>query len=199
MALDISFETFVANFRTDWFIFVGVFMITFALVYISLVKFFTKTIWPDKVNSEYKKTHNPEKVIVQNKEFVIMIAAIIGLFVGAAALQTKFFSILDNSYGFVLGVGIILIVYTLLLIPIYKFLDMKIENRVISNIIVVFFFWLSFFLIRSNTEAFLNLPPQWYDIVAIASGVPMLIIGLIVAFILGKVIKRRQPVAAQNT
>lgn len=194
MAGDISIDTLIASLKSGWPQFLAIFSIVFALCYISLSRFFTEKRYPEGTpNTDYARAIVGGKTVsvMTHKPFVILISAGIAFLVAAGAIQTNFFMIVDNSYGFVLSAGIILAIYTVLLIPIYKFVDAHVGNRIFTNIAVFGLAWASCFMMRIAAANSGTTPVAWFNIITIFGGIPVLIIGLIVAGLLGYFFKKR--------
>ncbi len=187
-----SFSNFLTNLQSGWMTFFVVFAISFSFIYMGLAKFFTKggenVLKPMEGGKYLKQTKT--KTYVENKNFIILISAGIAFLIASSAIQTGFFLVMNNSYGFVLSAGIILAIYTILLIPIYKFIDKNIGNRIFTNIIVFGLFWVSSLLMFITANKSEGIPVAWMLVLKIIVGEFIFVLGIILAIILGVLFKK---------
>ncbi len=188
----ISFDNLVYSLQSDWLGFAVVFAIVFSVAYIGISRFFIKGGRIVQENVGNGRTRNVrEKKHIDNKPFVIIIAACIALLVSASVMQMGTLRIKDSGYGIIASMGVVLVVIIILTIPFYKFLDMNINSRVITNLLSFTFIWIVTFMMRFQGIKLGNLPGTWLNVLNFFGNERFLLVGLIGAIILGLIFKKR--------
>ncbi len=175
--------------QNEWVVFIGVFLLVFAVVYIGLAGFFIKS---DKQTAfeklmELKAKKNGEKGPL------VVIAAVISLFTSAAVARGD---IIYQYFGAVLGTWIlvfVLIVMFMLLIPFYRAFKNSV-GKTFAMLLMILFFWFSiklFFpdLLYSGYYSFSNYFYQIEQFYLTVSQTWFLIVALIVGFFASKLIR----------
>ncbi|MFW5847209.1 MAG: hypothetical protein ACOCUU_03575 [Nanoarchaeota archaeon] len=165
------------------FIFIGVFILVFALSYIALGRFFSK-------KEKSKFPWEEDKIMTENNGVLIVMALAIAFFSASAAVRSQwmmqFFG--EALSGFVLLM--LFVVMIILLVPFYKSLRDNI-GRVPGIIIFILALWgiikymfnpdrIYDLLRTTNVDLY-----QFYDFYDFVTAVPTLIIALIVGVIYG--------------
>ncbi len=174
--------------QNEWVLFVGVFLLVFAVVYISLANAFFK-----KKEQSLKDVLLGIKGNSPAKGPIVVISGVIALFSAAAIIQQDLVRV---YFGAVLSVWVsvfVFIVLVLLTVPFYKALKQNIGKTpaILGTIIG---FWVILKFVLPQTEMFwnglYNLPysvQNFYDFVV---SPVFLIIALIVGFIVSKIGKK---------
>ncbi len=189
---DLSFQNLMYNLQNDWLGFAVVFAIVFAVVYIGISKFFMKDegMIDKQIRHGFSKSVQGKRY-VENKPFIIIISVGVALLTAASVVQMGLLRIIDSGYGFVFSAGIIFIVFSILMIPFYKFIDKNIENRIFTNLISVVAFWATMFIMKNRALYLQNISYEWIRMLRTFASVPMLLLGLVGAVILGLIFKKK--------
>ena len=168
--------------NNEWVVFSGIFLMTFAIVYLALANFFTK----EKVISPLQAALG---IVGKGKEAargpLIVIAAVVSLFTAASVTRNGLFAqYLGNVVGLWVGV-FVLIVLVMLLAPFYKGLKANI-GKIPAIVVVIFAFWLLLkFMIPY--DFFYSLPYEaqdWYNLITSIGGLVVLeIVGVVFGLI----------------
>tara|TARA_Y100000310_G_C20667737_1_gene808538 strand:- start:1566 stop:2198 length:633 start_codon:yes stop_codon:yes gene_type:complete len=116
--------------QNEWFVFAGVFLIIFALVYMALINFFTKM-------NRKKYYWGEDDSFLQNRPIIIIISAIIALFSAAAFIQQD---LISSFFGEAVAMWVFLlmsIVMIILTIPFYKVLKKNVGGTLAILIFLI--------------------------------------------------------------
>ena len=168
----------------EWVVFGGIFILTFILVYIALVNFFTKT---DKPQFPWEKGAKR----VENQQALIILALVVAFFASAAVVRNAWMVGLFGEAVSSFILVLLFVVMVILIVPFYKALKKNI-GRLPAILIFILALW---FLIRYFFEPsqIVNLVPNFdisykvyevYDFVTqISTLVVALIFGVLYSFI----------------
>ncbi len=165
--------------ESEWLVFAGVFLVVFAMVYISLSNFFTKG----------KKKQYPwesDSKVLENKSSVAIISLIIAFFTAAAFVRQN---LIEGIFGEALSVWIfvlVLIVLVILSIPFYKALKQNVGGGIAIFIIVAGLWAILKF---GFDPSHYNLPSGFYDVYEIVVH-PVFLIVLVGVGIVKSLIKK---------
>ena len=165
--------------ESEWLVFAGVFVLVFAMVYISLSNFFTR-------GKKKKYPWELESKVLENKSSVAIISLIIAFFTAAAFVRQN---LIERIFGEALTVWIflmVLIVLIMLSIPFYKVLKQNVGGG-IAIFIMLAGLWA---ILKFGFDPFqYDLPSSFYDIYELVVH-PVFLIILIVVGVVVSLIKK---------
>ncbi|MEM4331102.1 MAG: hypothetical protein QW273_03795 [Candidatus Pacearchaeota archaeon] len=176
-------------FANEWVLFIGIFLLSFAVIYLSLSNFFYKKKEKEKnFENVVRKVFFGEEEEPKKKGPLIVISLSLSLIISFAVTTS------DYVYNYILLGSILsilifsLIVFVILGLPFYKFLETSVGSKFAAVIFfVVFWIVLSLVCMPFLSSLLDKLPSNIKKILDFLSSVIGLILLIVLGFIIGAI------------
>jgi hypothetical protein len=187
-----GFSNLLYSIQQEWFVFVLVFLIAFAMTYIALSRFF---LGIDKVGIEDLLRGKKDKSVVKNKGMLVIISVSVGLLVAVGMTQTTW---VGGYFGVNIGSGLtwlltgISFIFPILILFAFIFALFKPLSRGVGRLwtveLSVLAVW-GFIKYASVSDLIYSVPYSLQELVVTLSHAGALLLGLVVGAIIAKAAK----------
>lgn len=183
-----SFNELYYQIQQDWFVFILIFLITFALIYMSLSRMFTK-----KTKPRYKEVGGGtlealgSKSYIENQPVVLLISICVALLVTIGFFQSSFY---QQAYSFLFsGLNVLfpLVILVGFIALVFKKLSGSIGSLFAIEFVVLIVWGFARYL--SGSDFMYSIPYTLQQVIYFISNIVTLVVALVAGFFLSKIKK----------
>lgn len=184
-SLAFNFNELFYQIQQDWFVFILIFLITFALVYMAISRFFSK-----KTKAGFKQGTNgfleavDPKNYIENQPAVVLISVCVALLVTIGFFQSPFYA---QAYSFLFsGLNVLFPVVLLagFIALVFKKFSKNVGNLFATELVVLIVWGFARYLYSS--DFIYSVPYNFQGILEFISSVLVLVIALVIGFFISR-------------